>query len=767
MTDGTRLEIDAWLNTTGLDDVKAPTRLNEVECYGLLSTAGIDTCAYAFLPVQADDEAKAAWCQGVRELLSDDGRFVLKIVGRTLLHKSDIDGVTICNLDAASTDDTILNLAETMLKAVRAHGVGSEIEGLVACGFVSHKANLPGQELLISIKQDEAFGPVIVVGVGGVLTEWYGKATGGRSKLIFPVHGLTQAVIADALFSHPVLSIMTQASRLHKAPPIELETLASRIMALAKLATVEIGDDTRRLRLDELEINPAVISAGSLVAIDGVGLVSRHDSASRSRPLHKIKNLLQPNSALIMGVSAKGQNPGRIIMNNLRQSPGVDADKLYVMHPREEAIDGIKCVADPALIPGKVDLAVVCIPAEGARDAIARLVELDKAESIILIPGGFAEAGHTGLAQEIIDCLAAGHAQEGGGPVMVGGNCLGIVSRDQYNTFFLPDYKLPFAEAEQGRNLAIVSQSGAYLVTFASNYDGVINPRASISYGNQMDLTVADFLEHFLSEPEVDVIACYIEGFQAGDGQRFIRLLGEARKAGKQVIVFKAGKTPLGAKAAASHTASLAGDYAIAQSCMVQSGAVVCDTLDEFEDMIKIFTLLAGRKVNGRRVGVMSNAGFECSTVTDALHDLKLQPFAADVKAALDEVLPSFAHRENPVDATPMAGTDAYAASVAAIIASDQVDCAILSSVPVTQALNNLPPSTEGRHREDITADESQPQQYIRILAGADKPAVVVIDSGVLYDPMVNLMENAGIPVFRKIDRASKALDRFVSAHLD
>ncbi len=121
--------------------------------------------------------------------------------------------------------------------------------------------------------------------------------------------------------------------------------------------------------------------------------------------------------------------------------------------------------------------------------------------------------------------------------MLVGGNCLGIVSRERYNTFFLPSYKLPF-QPGAGANLALVSQSGAYLVTFASNYDGIILPRASISFGNQMDLTVSDFLAHFADDPEIDVVACYVEGFRPGDGARFLdmaRVCAGARETGDRV----------------------------------------------------------------------------------------------------------------------------------------------------------------------------------------------------------------------------------------
>jgi acyl-CoA synthetase (NDP forming) len=428
-----------------------------------------------------------------------------------------------------------------------------------------------------------------------------------------------------------------------------------------------------------------------------------------------------------------------------------------VVHQREKEIDGVPCVPSVPELPEKFDLAVVSIPAEGALEAIKALSESDRAESIILIPGGFAETGQTSLADSIEKVLENGHARPGGGPVMVGGNCLGIVSRDSYNTFFLPSYKLPFRPGA-GSNLAVVSQSGAYLVTFASNYNGIIQPAASISYGNQMDLTVGDFLEHFNEDPSIDVVACYVEGFRDGDGAKFLEQTRRSRQLGKRVIIFKAGKTALGAQAAASHTASLAGDYAVAQACLESAGATVAGSLDEFEDLLKTFTLLAGCPAAGTRTGIISNAGFECSTVMDQLEGLELATFDPATQAKLDEVLPGYAHRSNPIDCTPMTATAAFAASCRAILECPTVDVAILSSVPVTPALDNLPADPEGKHREDILGPDSQPSLMVDIITGSAKPAVVVVDSGEIYDPMCRIIEKAGIPVFRKIDRAARAL---------
>jgi acyl-CoA synthetase (NDP forming) len=544
---------------------------------------------------------------------------------------------------------------------------------------------------------------------------------------------------------------------------LQPQELAMAVLSLASLGQVYAPDGASGWTIEEIEINPAVTVEGRLVALDGIGLISRTRWPEADRPLAKIIPLLEPRSAVVMGVSARGVNPGRIILDNLRRARAVEAERLYVVHHQERDIAGVPCYPSVTELPEKVDLAVVAIPAESAREAIAALVDGDRAESIILIPGGFAETGETGLATAIESKLREGHARPGGGPIMVGGNCLGIVSRNRYNTFFLPPYKLPYRPG-RGENLAMISQSGAYLVTFASNYDGLIYPKASISFGNQMDLTVSDLLAHFIEDDEVDVIACYVEGFRTGDGARFLEYARRARAARKRVIACKAGKTELGAKAAASHTASLAGNYEVARACLSHAGVSVAESLDEFEDLIKTYTLLARRRPAGRRVGILSNAGFECSTVMDRLAGLELAVFTDETRASLREALPPFAHRDNPIDTTPIADTDAYGRATAAVLACETVDLAIISAIPVTPSLNNLEPDPWGGHRENIWLEDSQPRQLIRLLSASNKPAVVVIDSGRLYDPMAFMIERAGIPVFRKIDRAARALAAFCTA---
>ena len=750
---------NAWTRVVGDPAAAgARVRLNEAEVYALLDSLRIARCPSALLPCDADPVARGAWAATAAGLGEAHGRVVLKICGRDILHKSDVGGVVIAAADGGAA--ALLVAADRLSAAVAPRVPAGSIEGVLACAWVPHLANQPGQEFLLSLRQDPAFGPVVVVGVGGLLTEWYGRGTEGRSRLIFPAADLQAPAVAAALRAHPLLSLAVSPSRLYPTPPLDAEVVGETVAALAAAALRHGAGADGPWTLEEIEINPAVVAEGRLVALDGVGLLSRRRWASARRPLAKIAALLAPRSAVVMGVSARGDNPGRIILRNLLDSACVDRGRLAVIHPEERSVDGVPCFPGLAELPWKADLAVIALPAAAAAVAIRELVALDRAESVILIPGGFAETGAHELAAEIERTLEAGHATPGGGPVLVGGNCLGIVSRDRYNTFFLPPYKLPFRPGAGG-NLALVSQSGAYLVTFASNYDGIILPRASISFGNQMDLTVSDFLAHFANDPEIGVVACYVEGFRPGDGARFLATARTCRARGQRVIIFKAGRTALGAQAAASHTASLAGDYAVAHACLTAAGVTVAESLDEFEDLIKTFTLLHGRPAMGRRVGILSNAGFECSTATDALADLQLATFDIGTRAALDAALPSYAHRDNPIDATPIADTDGWTRAAAAVLGCPGVDCAILSAVPVSPALDNLPRDPQGRHGEDLESPGSQPRRMLDLWGRDRKPWVAVIDAGSLYDPMALMLERGGVPVFRKIDRATRALAAF------
>ncbi|HMA29509.1 MAG TPA: CoA-binding protein, partial [Thermoanaerobaculia bacterium] len=507
----------------------------------------------------------------------------------------------------------------------------------------------------------------------------------------------------------------------------------------------------------ELEVNPILLTAdGRWVAADGKARLSNRRFEPSARPLAKIARLLAPKSAVVIGASSHEMNPGRIILRNLKQSEGIAYGHLFVVHAKEKAIDGVPCVPSVDALPETVDLAVVSVPAAPATEVVEALAG-GRAEAVILIPGGFGEAGRADLEARLRATLAAAHARPDGGPVLVGGNCLGIVSKRQYNTFFLPQYKLPFHDAP-GDGLVAVSQSGAYLVSLTSNLDGIVFPHASISFGNQMDLTAADFLEYFAEDATIRLLVFYVEGFAPLDGERFARVASRVTREGRHVILFKAGKTRLAAEATRSHTASLAGDYAVAKALLEDAGILVAESLDMFEDYTKVYTMLGDRLPVGRRLAVLSNAGFECAAVLDKLYGLTPAALAEPTLARLRACLPAIAHAANPIDATPMADTPAFVEAAAALLDDPAVDVLLVSPIPVTPSLDILAPDPFGAHSENLFSKGSLAQELLRLFRATGKPLVVNVDSGRLYDDFVAVLQRGGIPVYRKIDRASRAL---------
>jgi acyl-CoA synthetase (NDP forming) len=728
--------------------------LLEQEVYEVLAFAGVDVPRFAYWA----GEPGTALPDSVESLLTGvAGEVVLKIVSPEILHKSDVGGVAIVPGEtgavAAAARQVWADVGRRMPEAERS--------GILVVEKVKARGGSPASETLLSLKQDPAFGPVLVLGLGGVLTEWFGAVSGGTSTVVLQP-GRVREGLERAVTTLPALALLFRASRLHATAPLDLEATARRLEALGAVATA-FGEaaqaaEAEPLTLEELEVNPLLLAAdGRWIAVDGKGRIGSSTATLPGRPLRKVKNLLEPKSAAVLGASATAMNPGRIILRNLKASEGIRYGHLWAVHPREEAIDGIPCVRTVADLPETVDVAVISIPAEGARDTIRALAETGKAESIILIPGGFAETGKKALEAEIVSIVRESRSRPDEGPVLVGGNCLGIVSKHQYNTFFLPQYKLPFHDAPGDRLLA-VSQSGAYLVSLTSNLDGIIFPKASISYGNQMDLTVSDFLEWSLGDDGVKVVACYIEGFKPLDGTRFVDLARRLRAQGKRVLAFKAGKTPLAAKATQSHTASLAGDYAVAEALMEGAGVIVAGTLDMLEDYTKAFTMLYDRIPRGNRVAVLSNAGFECSSVLDKMYGLVPAQLSDETKARLEACLPGVGHAGNPADATPMATTVQLVAAARALVEDENVDALIVSPVPVTPALDDLAPDLSGRHGENIHSPGSLPHSLLDLFRETTKPVVVAVDSGRLYDDFVQVLQRGGIPVWRKIDRASRAL---------
>jgi acyl-CoA synthetase (NDP forming) len=689
---------------------------------------------------------------------------VVKVSSPEIPHKSDVGGVAICRNEPVELTRTV----ERVLASARQRRPEARIDGALVAERVAFRAGL-GLEILGGFRHDPAFGAVVVLGIGGLDTE---ALLGSLRPETAGALWLAEELDADAVRRRlpPTLVGQALAGRLRSAcgETVAEERVIALVLGLGALARRYAGfAPPDGLGLAELEVNPFVVTLdGRFVALDGLARLLRPRALPFPRPVAELRRLLVPKSAAVVGVSAEGMNSGRVILRNLIEGGGVPREKLWAVHPRAAEIDGCACVPTAAALPEPVDMAVVAVPAEHAAEVVGELVKTRRARSVTLIPGGFAEtAGGRAMEERLRALVEEAHRSDDGGVLVNGGNCLGIISEPgRYSTFFIPPHKLPLGDGP-GRNVASLSQSGAYLVTQISNLSGVIRPRYAISFGNQIDVTLSDYVEYLEDDGATSVFAVYLEGFQRGDAVRFVAAARRLRAQRRPVLLYKAGRSPEGGAAALSHTAAAVGDHEVCRELAEAAGVVECPTLDAFEDWTQAFSLLAGRPACGPRVAVLTNAGFEATAAADNLAGLRLAALGPETRERLAALLPAgVVDVHNPLDTTPLTPSDRYAACAQALVEDPGVDVVLVAGVPATPYLENLAPGAG--HSEDVTRDGSVVSRLVEVFRATRKPVVFSVDAGALYDPGVRLMRQAGLPCYRRVDRAIRALATFARWHL-
>ncbi len=746
--------------------------LREHEGYEVLRCAGIAVPAFRLVR----DAAAAAACDlgGFR-----GDRVVVKVVASGIAHKTEAGGVAI----VPRTSDAVAAAVRGM-----AARIGDAAAEYLIVAFVEHAAGLGG-ELLVSLRWTDDFGPVVTVGAGGTDAEAIARHLLPDARVSIVSPALTPRHDLPAALAGSIGVELATASLRGMPPRLPMDRLADVVARFGAVADACCPTD-----VVELEVNPFAVTDHGLVALDVLarvgpgaaafaaprrldGAVSRPDGAPAcadavpSVPgapdptrLARIRRLLEPKTVAIIGVSSR-MNPGRIILRNLLRD-GFDPARVHVVKPGVDAIDGCRCVPDLASLPGPVDLLVVAVSAAEAPAVVAEAVERDATGGMLVIPGGLGEKEGSGpLVDRMREALAAARAR-GGGPVVNGGNCLGIRSRPGgYDTMFIPTTKLP-GPAAPPWPVALVSQSGGFAVSRMSRL-GPIEPRYVISVGNQVDLTVGDYVAYLAEDPAVEVVGVYSEGFARGDGLTFLRAAKQIVASGRSVLLYRGGRTHAGAAASASHTASIAGDAAVSRALAREAGVVVADSLAEFDDLLATFALLAGRRPRGPRLAAVTNAGFECVAIADESAPLRLAPFEGAtfdrIRAVLERGrIDGVVDVHDPLDLTPMVAEEAYEEVVRTVLADEGVDLAIVGVVPLAPPLVTLAPSPE--HDEDVAAPGAIGPLLVRIFAESSKPWVAVVDAGPLYDPLRRILEAGGIPTFGTADAAVRALGRWWAA---
>lgn len=522
--------------------------------------------------------------------------------------------------------------------------------------------------------------------------------------------------------------------------------------------------------IESLEIGSLRLNGGHLVALQLSCHLAETSPIANPRPKHKIDKLLHPQSIGIIGVSATKMNFGRIILKNLISS-GYPQSQMTIIRPEETEIDGVACADSLATLQHKLDLLVVAVGADSVFPLVDELIESNAAESVILIPGGLGETKASVENTEKMKArINAAHIRSDSGPIFLGGNCLGVVSHPGgYDSWFIPGERLPKPQKKQHRNSALISQSGAFMISRISK-NPWLDPAYMTALGNQADITHGDMLSYYADNANINTIGIYIEGFNKLDGLHFAQAVRRAVCNGKQVVVYKAGRTAAGSDAACGHTASETGDYALCDTLLTEAGAMLAASLTEFDDLFYIADQLQGKVVGGNRLAAVSGAGFETVAMADSISpSLEMAPVSETTKRRLEEVLiakrlDALMEVRNPIDINPGADDEAHLLCTAAFADDPGVDAVVVGLDPLSPAMRALAQCK--RPNFDIHDENSIVQTLPQLVASQKTPIIGVVDGGPLYDPMcVQLMDN-GVCTFRSCERAVAALGRYVRARL-
>jgi acetyl coenzyme A synthetase (ADP forming)-like protein len=390
----------------------------------------------------------------------------------------------------------------------------------------------------------------------------------------------------------------------------------------------------------------------------------------RERPHYStLDAVLKPRSVAVVGASNRPASVGGEIFRNLIRSSFTGA--VYPINNASSVVQSVRAYPSLAEVPDEVELVIVAVP----RAAVLSVVEDSIARGVrgmVIITAGFSETGGEGAALQdrVLELTRSA------GIRLIGPNCLGVLNTDEavrLNATFAPTWP-------QTGNIAFLSQSGALGVAILDYADSLgIGIRQFVSVGNKADVSGNDMLEYWEADPGTEVILLYLESF--GDPRRFMEL---ARRIGrsKPIIAVKSGRTEAGARAASSHTGSLAGRDVAVEALLSQAGVIRTDTIEELFD---VAMLLANQPVpQGNRVAILTNAGGPGIMASDACSSrgLEIPKLSPEVEQELRSFLPGEASVRNPVDL--LAGADAQAVerSLALLLEDDVIDAVIVLFVP-------------------------------------------------------------------------------------
>jgi len=590
-----------------LDKVKSEGRTS------LTAPEGKLVCDAYGIPVPQEGVAKTA--AEASKLATQMGfPVVLKIVSPEILHKTEAGGVLVGVKDVAAAEQGFATIMANAKKYdAKANLVGVQVQQMLQ----------GGQEVIIGAVSDPSFGKLVAFGLGGILVEVLKDAT----------FRLAPASQEDALSMLDSIAAAEVLRGVRGAKGVNREALAGVIQRVSELVTdfPEIG---------ELDLNPVFATEKGAIAADVRIVIDSNPAEPRYRPtqdeiVRAMNRIMKPDAVAVIGASAEAGKIGNSVMKNLIN--GGYQGKIYPIHPKADEIMGHKAYASVKDVPGVIDVAVFAIPAKFVAQALTEVGE-KQIPGAVLIPSGFAETGNVEGQKEI---QAIGRKYN---VRLMGPNIYGFYYtwKNLCATFCTPyDFK---------GHTALSSQSGGIgMAIIGFSRSAKMGVSAIVGLGNKSDLDEDDLLTFFEQDENTNVIAMHCEDLK--DGRSFAEVAKRVSKK-KPVVMLKAGRTSLGARAASSHTGALAGNDKIYDDVLRQSGVIRAPGLRDMLEYARAIPVLATPK--GENVVIITGAGGSGVLLSDACVDNKLTLMAMpqDLDAAFRKFIPPFGAAGNPVDIT-------------------------------------------------------------------------------------------------------------------
>lgn len=597
----------------------------------ILTEYGVKVPKYALVKSADEAEKKA------REV---GFPLVAKIVSPQILHKTDVNGVKVGLNSEAAVKETFNDMHGRLSKQYNVKGVLLE------------KMAAPGAELIVGLQNDPQFGPIIMVGIGGIYTEVFKDVT-------FRVLPITKE---DAVSMMEDLKGKQILKGFRGAPPVSMDALANALVSIGNLGT------DMAPYYESIDFNPVIFYEKDYVVVDAKILLRDNPDLqviSKAQPDSEFMDLFfNAKSVVLVGASPEAGKIGNSVLESLVKHEY--KGKVYPVNAKGyPEIMGIKAYKSLEDIPDKVDIAVVTVDLKFVPDLL-KAASKKGIHNFVVISGGGKELGgeRAAIEAQVKELSKQLRIR------IIGPNCIGMFNgANRLDCAFQGHARM--VRPKNG-DVAFLSQSGTVGIAFMESSDS-FGMSKMISYGNRSDVDEADMIWYLSEDPQTKVIGLYVEGL--GDGRKFMNTAKRViKERSKPIVVFKNGRSARGAKQAVSHTGSLGGSYGVVKGAFDQAGII---SVDNYEELTAALKALTWQPVpSGGRVAMVTNGAGPIIAAIDNFERLGLQvaELSDQSKKSLRDHYPPTYVIGNPCDITGSANADDYRFAIQTFIDDPSVD---------------------------------------------------------------------------------------------